>query len=171
MAMVVFAVLHVAAFSLWQKSQETYFRGAEAASAQQNARAALEHMVREIRQAESITIAEADRIGFTSVLDPNTRTYELSTTETTAGRFRLLYTKPGPPAPDCSTPCPIADYLVADGLQLTYRDAAGTVLPTPVSAADRPLIRQVDMMLRAQMVLADPDPPITVSSTTRLRNR
>lgn len=169
--MVVFAILHVAAFALWQKSQEAYFRGAEAASTQQNARAALEHMVREIRQAESITIAEANRITFASVLDSNTRTYELSTTATPTERFRLLYTKPGPPGPDCSTPCPIADYLVTDGLQLTYRDATGAVLPTPVSAANRPLIRQVDIVLRAQMVLADPDPPIEVDSTVRLRNR
>jgi type II secretory pathway pseudopilin PulG len=171
LALVLFSLVIVGVFGLWQKSQETYFRGAEAASVQQNARAALEYLVRDLRQARSITTAQANRIVFTSVLDANTRTYALSATEAPGYRFRLLYTKPGPPDPDCTTPCPLADYLVAGGLQLTYRDADGTVLPAPVSAANLPRIRRVDITLRAQMVLADPNPPVAVTSAVELRNR
>lgn len=138
---------------------------------QQNARAAVEHMVREIRQARGVLTAEVGRLGLTSVLDEQTRTYELSGTSTPAYRYSLLYTKPGPPGPDCATACRIADYVTADGLEFTYRDAAGNVLATPVTGAARLAIRQIDVTVRVQPALADADRPFAFTSSATLRNR
>lgn len=50
-ALVVFAVIIVGILMIWRHSQLAYFQGSEAAELQQNARVALEQMVREIRQA------------------------------------------------------------------------------------------------------------------------
>jgi Tfp pilus assembly protein PilW len=171
LTLALFSILVGGILMAWRHSQQVYFHGAEAAQVQQNARAALEGMIREIRQARGITAAEADRITITSVLDENSRTYQLSGSATSSYRYSLLYTKPGPPAPDCTTPCPIADYIAAGGLQFSYRDAAGAALPMPVSAANRLLIRQVDVAVQVQPALADADPLPPFQSSTKLRNR
>jgi len=47
----VFGVIIMVIVVLWQQSQQAYFRGATAAELQQNARAALEQITREVRQA------------------------------------------------------------------------------------------------------------------------
>jgi Tfp pilus assembly protein PilW len=171
LTLALFSILAGGILMAWRHSQQVYFHGAEAAQVQQNARVAVEQMIREIRQARGITAAEANRITITWVLDETSRTYELSASATPSYRHSLLYTKPGPPGPDCTTPCPIADYIVAGGLQFSYRDAAGAALTLPVSAADRLLIRQVDVEVQVQPALADADPPITFASSARLRNR
>lgn len=49
--LVVFALIVTAIFSVWERSQRAYFQGSEAAELQQNARVALEQVVREVRQA------------------------------------------------------------------------------------------------------------------------
>jgi len=171
LTLALFSILVGGILMAWRHSQQVYFHGAEAAQVQQNARAAVEQMIREIRQARGITAAEANRITITWVLDETSRTYELSGSANPSYRHSLLYTKPGPPGPDCTTPCPIADYIVAGGLQFSYRDAGGAALSVPVSAADRLLIRQVDVAVQVQPALADADPPITFASSTKLRNR
>lgn len=171
LTLALFSILVGGILMAWRHSQQVYFHGAEAAQVQQNARVAVEQMIREIRQARGITAAEANRITITWVLDETSRTYELSGSANPSYRHSLLYTKPGPPGPDCATPCPIADYIVAGGLQFSYRDAAGVAMSTPVSAADRLLIRQVDVAVQVQSALADADPPITFASSTKLRNR
>jgi Tfp pilus assembly protein PilW len=182
---VLFGIIVGGVLITWRHSQETYFHGAEAAQAQQNARAAVELMIREIRQARAVTTAEANRITITSPLDENSRTYELSATSSIAYRYSLLYTKPGPPGPDCTTPCPIADYLVTGTPLFTYRRADGTEIPPPVtSATDRLAIKQIDITVQVQPALADADPPfappsgcpalrptLCFTSSTRLRNR
>jgi prepilin-type N-terminal cleavage/methylation domain-containing protein len=171
LALALFSVLVGGILVAWRQSQEAYFHGAEAAQVQQNARAALEQMIREIREARGITTAEANRLAITSVLDESTRTYELSGSASPSYRHSLLYTKPGPPGPNCTTPCPIADYLVAGGLQFAYRDAAGTLLAAPVTGANRLLIRQIDVSVQVQTALADASPPTTFASSAKLRNR
>jgi type II secretory pathway pseudopilin PulG len=188
LTLALFSILVGGIMMAWSHSQQAYFRGAEAAQVQQNARVAVEQMVRDIRQAKGITAAEANRIVMTSVLDENSRTYELSASASPSHRYSLLYTKPGPPGPNCTTPCPIADYIVAGGLEFSYFDAAGVCLGggppcagTPVSAADRLLIRQVDVTVQVQPALADADPPVACgpppnrspcfSSSAKLRNR
>jgi prepilin-type N-terminal cleavage/methylation domain-containing protein len=171
LTLALFGILVGGILMAWRHSQQVYFHGAEAAQVQQNARAALEGMIREIRQARGITAAEANRITITSVLDENSRTYELSGSASPSYRHSLLYTKPGPPGPDCTTPCPIADYIAAGGLQFSYRDAAGAALSVPVSAANRLLIRQVDVSVQVQPALADADPLPPFASSTQLRNR
>lgn len=176
LTLALFSILVGGILMAWRHSQQVYFHGAEAAQVQQNARAALEGMIREIRQARGITAAEANRITITSVLDENSRTYQLSGSANPSYRHSLLYTKPGPPGPDCTTPCPIADYIAAGGLQFSYRDAAGgclggDCLGVPVSAADRLLIRQVDVAVQVQPALGDADPPFRFESSTQLRNR
>lgn len=171
LTLALFSILVGGILMAWRHSQQVYFHGAEAAQVQQNARVAVEQMIREIRQARGITAAEANRITITWVLDETSRTYELSGSANPSYRHSLLYTKPGPPGPDCTTPCPIADYIVAGGLQFSYRDAGGAALSVPVSAADRLLIRQVDVAVQVQPALADADPPITFASSTKLRNR
>jgi prepilin-type N-terminal cleavage/methylation domain-containing protein len=171
LTLALFSILVGGILLAWRHSQQAYFHGAEAAQVQQNARVAVEQMVREIRQARGITVAEANRIAITSVLDENSRTYELSGSASPSYRYSLVYTKPGPPAPDCTTPCPIADYIVAGGLVFSYRDAGGNALTPPVTAANRLLIRQVDVAVRVQPALADADPPIEFASSAKLRNR
>jgi type IV pilus assembly protein PilW len=49
--LVVFALIVTAIFAVWEQSQRAYFQGSEAAELQQNARVALEQVVREVRQA------------------------------------------------------------------------------------------------------------------------
>ena len=50
-ALVAFVLVVTGIFYVWNYSQRAYFQGAEAADLQQNVRAALEQMTREIRQA------------------------------------------------------------------------------------------------------------------------
>jgi len=50
-ALTVFGLIIVGIFVVWEYSQRAYFQGSEAAELQQNARVAMEQMVREIRQA------------------------------------------------------------------------------------------------------------------------
>lgn len=162
------AVIVAGTLSLWQKKQEAYFRGSEAAQAQQDGRVALQVMARDIRQAMTIVAAEAGRIVFESILDPipaPQRTFDLGTV---AGCIPLCvrYDRG-----DGSGARAIADNLVSNGLQFTYRDAGGNVLSAPVSAANLLLIQQVDITVRGQMTLANPDPPFAFSSTVKLRNR
>ena len=166
-ALAIFIAIAGAVLLVWQQSQQAYFHGAGAAEIQQNARAAVEHMVREIRQAQSITTGEGTRIIFTSVRDTSSRTYALSASASPGYRYSLLYTK----APECAAPCPIADYLVAGGLTFAYLDAARTVLPTPLSAADRIRVAEVDIRVRAQTTVADAEPAQQLESSARLRNR
>jgi Tfp pilus assembly protein PilW len=184
LTLVLFSIIVGGILLAWRHSQQAYFHGAEAAQVQQNARAAVEQMIREIRQARGITTAETNRLTITSVLDENARTYELSGTATASYRYSLLYTKPGPPGPNCTTPCPIADYLVAGGLEFTYRRADGTIITPPVTAADRLAIKQIDVTVQVQPALVDADAPyvpppscasvrptLCFTSSTRLRNR
>ncbi|MGH7318549.1 MAG: PilW family protein [Candidatus Rokuibacteriota bacterium] len=184
LTLALFSILVVGVLAAWRHSQQVYFHGAEAAQVQQNARAAVEQMIREIRQAKGLTTAEANRLTITSVLDENSRTYELSASPTTSYRYTLLYTKPGPPGPNCTTPCPIADYLVTGTPLFTYRRADRSVITPPVTAAARLAIKQIDVTVQVQPALADADPPfappsdcpdsrptLCFSSSTRLRNR
>ncbi len=185
LTLALFGILIGGVLAAWRHSQQAYFHGAEAAQVQQNARAAVEQMIREIRQAKGVTTAEENRLTITSVLDENSRTYELTGSPTTSYRYSLLYTKPGPPGPNCTTPCPIADYLVTGTPLFTYRRADGTAITPPVTgAADRLAIKQIDVTVQVQPALADADPPfappsscpslrptLCFTSSTRLRNR
>ena len=49
--LLVFSIIMMVIIVLWEQSQQAYFRGATTAELQQNARAALEQMTREVRQA------------------------------------------------------------------------------------------------------------------------
>jgi Tfp pilus assembly protein PilW len=165
------AIISAATITLWQKQQETYFRGSEAAQVQQDARAALELIAREIRQATEVSTADTGIITFRmyrSATDPDPaplRTFDLATGSGCA-RSCVRYNRG-----DVAGAQPIAEGIVAGGLQFTYRDAAGAVLaPVPLSATNLNLIKQVDIMIRGQMTLTDPDPPFTFESSVKLRN-
>jgi Tfp pilus assembly protein PilW len=157
----------VATMLLWQKQQETYFRGSEAAQVQQDARAALQLIVRDLRQAKTILTADAGQIVFQSAADADPapqRTFDLGTV-TSCDRLCVRYNRG-----DGAGAQPIAEGMLA--LTFTYRDANNAVLtPLPLTVANRQLVQQVDVTLQAQMTLADPDPAFTFSSSVKLRNR
>jgi Tfp pilus assembly protein PilW len=167
-ALAIAGIVAVATLGVWQKSQEAYFRGSDAATAQQETRTGQQLLVREIRQAASILTAEAGRIVFESAADPDpapARTFDVGTAAGCA--LRCLRYDRG----DGAGPQLVADNLVTNGLQLVYRDAAGAILAAPVSAADRFRIRSVDVTVQGQMSLSDPDPPFRFSTGVKLRNR
>jgi Tfp pilus assembly protein PilW len=168
-ALTLASIVVLATLELWQKTQETYFRGSEAAAAQQEARAAQQLMVREIRQARSIVTGDTGTIVFESALDPDPAPQRVFDLASSAGCVpRCLRFDRG----DGGGAQLVANNIVVSGLQLVYRDAAGVVLPTPVSAANRPLIQSVDITVQGQMSLAtDPDPPFTFFTSVKLRNR
>jgi Tfp pilus assembly protein PilW len=159
----------VATMFLWQSQQENYFRGSEAAQVQQDARGALLLMVRDLRQATGILTAQAESIVFQSAADADPapqRTFDLGT-GTGCASLCLRYNRG-----DGAGAQPIADGIVADGLQFTYRDANGAVLAAlPLSEPDRLRVRVIDVALVGQTVIANPDPPFTFASSIRLRNR
>jgi Tfp pilus assembly protein PilW len=163
------AIIGAITMSLWQTQQETYFRGSEAAQVQQDARAALELIARELRQAKTVSTANTGIIVFQSAADPDPapqRTFDLASGAGCA-RFCVRYNRG-----DGAGTQPMADGIVAGGLQFTYRDGAGSVLAAvPLNATDRLRVRQVDITLVGQMVLTDPDPPFTFASSVKLRNR
>jgi Tfp pilus assembly protein PilW len=166
-ALTLAGIIAMATMSLWQTQQETYFRGAEATQVQQDARAALQLMVRDVRQAKSILTAEAGRIVFQSAADADpapARTFDLGAV-TGCQNLCVRYDRG-----DGAGAQPIADGMV--GLTFAYRDASDTVLGAlPLSVSDLLRIRQVDIALAGQMTLTDPDPPFTFASSIKLRNR
>ena len=163
------AMIAAATISLWRTQQEVFFRGSEAAQAQQDARAALELIARDLRQAKIVSTAGSGHISFASASDADpapARTFDLATGSGCISRC-VRYNRG-----DGAGPQPIADGIVVGGLQFTYRDAAGTVLAAvPLNATDRLRIHQVDITVVGQMMLADPDPPFTFASSVTLRNR
>ena len=169
LAVALAGLIAAAIMVLWQKQQETYFRGSEAAQVQQDARAALELIARDLRQAKTVSMAAAAGITFQSAADRDPappRTFDLGAA-TGCASLCIRYDRG-----DGTGPQPIADGLVPTGLQFTYRDATGTALPAlPLSATDRLRIRQIDITLVAQMILPNPDPPFTFASSVQLRNR
>lgn len=163
------AIIAAATMSLWQKQQETYFRGSEAAQVQQDTRAALQLIVRDLRQAKTVTTADAGRIVFQSAADPDpapSRTFDLGTVSGCTP-LCVRYDRGNGAGAQA-----IAEGIVTNGLQFTYRDGCGVVLATvPLSVTDRLKVRQVDISLVGQMILTDPDPPFTFASSVKLRNR
>jgi type II secretory pathway pseudopilin PulG len=169
LAVALAGLVAAATMFLWQKQQETYFRGSEAAQVQQDTRAALELVARDLRQARTVSTADTGRIVFQSAADADPapqRTFDLGSGSGCA-RLCVRYD-----LGDGAGAQPIADGIVAGGLQFTYRDVGGSVLAAvPLSATDRLRIRQVDITLVGQMVLTDPDPPFTFATSVKLRNR
>src|SRR5262249_21820688 len=154
---------------VWQKQQETYFRGSEAAQVQQDVRAALERVARDLRQAKTVSTADTGRIVFKSAADADPALDRTVDFGSTSGCTRLCVRYN---LGDGAGAQPIADGIVPGGLQFTYRDSGGTVLAAvPLSATDRLRIRLVDITLVGQMILPDPDPPFTFTTSVKLRNR
>lgn len=166
-ALAIAGILAAATMILWQKQQETYFRGSEAAQVQQDARAALQLLVRDLRQAKSVVTADASRIVFQSAADADPspqRTFDIGAMAS-CQRNCIRYNRG-----DGAGAQPIAEGIVA--LAFTYRDASDAILtPLPLTAANRLRIRQVDVSLSGQMVVSDPDPPFTFAVSVQLRNR
>jgi Tfp pilus assembly protein PilW len=165
-AIAIAAIISAATLLLWQKQQETYFRGTEAAQVQQDLRAALQVIIRDVRQARTVVTAESDRIVFQSAAEADPVPQRTLTLGTVSGCVPLcmLYNRG-----DGTGAQPIAEGLVA--LTFVYRDANDVVLTAPVSAAQLKDIRQIDIALQGQMVMANPDPPFSFSSSIKLRNR
>jgi type II secretory pathway pseudopilin PulG len=166
-AFAIAGILAAATMILWQKQQETYFRGSEAAQVQQDARAALQLLVRDVRQAKSILVADASRIVFQSAADADPSPQRTFDVGAMAGcQSSCIRYNRG----DGGGAQPIADGIV--GLTFTYRDDADAILtPLPLTAANRLRIRQVDVTLAGQMILTDPDPPFAFAQSVKLRNR
>lgn len=167
LAVALAGLIATAILSLWQTQQETYFRGSEAAQAQQEARAALQLMIRDLRQAKTLLTAEAGRIVFQSAADADPapqRVFDLGSMTGCTNRC-VRYDRG-----DGAGAQPSADGMLA--LTFTYRDASGAVLGAlPLSETDRLRVRQLDLALQGQMILPDPDPPFTFTSSLKLRNR
>lgn len=155
-----------ATISLWQKEQEVFFRASEGAKAQQDVRVGLLSIVRDLRQAKGIIDAGASRIVFQSAADPDPaprRTFDFGG-GTGCATLCVRYDRGGGAGSQV-----IADDIL--GLQFTYRDTNDNVLVPPLSDANRLLVRQVDVQVRGQANMSDPDPPFAFSSSVTLRNR
>ncbi len=127
-AMAVLGLLLAGLFLTLQQGQTVYAFGAGRAEVQQNARVALERMLREVRTATKITTANASSVTFEFLDESNTLVTVAYTLNGTA--LQRNQTAPAPAAPQPET-------LIGgvSSLALTYFDLNNTQLASPVAAA------------------------------------
>jgi prepilin-type N-terminal cleavage/methylation domain-containing protein len=121
-AMAVLALLMSGLFLTLRQGQTVYLYGAGRAEVQQNARVALERMLRELRTAGSVATADGDDVKFTFLDDTNTLvTVEYSVAGTALQRNQTVPAVAGQP-----------DVLVGGvtGFTVTYYDITNTATTT-----------------------------------------
>ena len=161
-AMAVLGLLMAGLFLTLQEGQTVYLYGAGRAEVQQNARVALERMLRELRTASSVATADADDVQFTFLDDTNTLvTVEYSVAGTTLQRNQTVPAVAGQP-----------DVLVGGvtGFTVTYYDITNTATTTATA------VYAVDILITTgsdDATLASYSPAnrrATVAGRVRLRN-
>jgi len=161
-AMAVLGLLMSGLFLTLRQGQTVYLYGAGRAEVQQNARVALERMLRELRTASSVATADADDVQFTFLDDTNTLvTVEYSVAGTTLQRNQTVPAVAGQP-----------DVLVGGvtGFTVTYYDITNTATTTATA------VYAVDILITTgsdDATLASYSPAnrrATVAGRVRLRN-
>jgi prepilin-type N-terminal cleavage/methylation domain-containing protein len=161
-AMAVLALLMSGLFLALRQGQTVYLYGAGRAEVQQNARVALERMLRELRTASSVVTADADDVEFTFLDDTNTLvTVEYSVAGTNLQRNQTVPAVAG--QPEILTGG-ITDFTV------TYYNITNTATTTPAA------VYAVDISITTgsnDATLASYSPAnrrATVAGRVRLRN-
>ncbi|MBZ0266788.1 fibronectin type III domain-containing protein [bacterium] len=145
--LVIAALLTFGIFRIFQTTSESFDRGTENIDGQQNARAALDWIARELRGAKGFTLAQADEVTFLSDRNvPNQiRTFRLDTDDDDGDgdTSELLLTRN---PDDDGTPGVFTDEIAIgiESLLFTYRDGNGN--PTTSRAA----VQEVEVAVIAQ---------------------
>jgi len=140
-------------YTLQQQGLYSYMMGSAKVEAQQNARVALDLMVRELRSATSVT---AIGVGDFTFVDQNGVTIRYNLTGTNLQR----------------TANAVVDVLIGgvQNLTLTYRDSSGVVTATPASVANV-VITITTQPQAANPCVANPrNQQMVVQDQVRLRN-
>ena len=157
-AMAVLTVLLAGLLVTFQEGQNVYSFGAGRSEVQQNARVALDRMLRELRTAAQITTAIADDVKFTFVDDSGTSvTVEYSLNGTNIQRNQTVPAIGGQPATLTGG---------VAGLTITYYDVSNNTTTTPGN------VYSVDIQLTTQPedTSLPNSPKVVVQGRVRLRN-
>jgi len=157
-AMAVLTVLLAGLLVTFQEGQNVYSFGAGRSEVQQNARVALDRMLRELRTAAQITTAIADDVKFTFVDDSGTSvTVEYSLNGTNIQRNQTVPAIGGQPATLTGG---------VAGLTITYYDVSNDTTTTPGN------VYSVDIQLTTQPedTSLPNSPRVVVQGRVRLRN-
>jgi len=157
-AMAVLTVLLAGLLVTFQEGQNVYSFGAGRSEVQQNARVALDRMLRELRTAAQITTAIADDVKFTFVDDSGTSvTVEYSLNGTNIQRNQTVPAIGGQPATLTGG---------VAGLTITYYDVSNNTTTTPGN------VYSVDIQLTTQPedTSLPNSPRVVVQGRVRLRN-
>ncbi len=125
----ILAVIMLSVFRVFTATNQTYRRGSESIDGQQNTRAALSWLSRELRSAKSFTVINANEVTFVSDVnvDNQSRTFRLDATDWDADGDQTELLLIRNPADDGSAG-PVTDEVAVgiDQLAFTYRDQSGT---------------------------------------------
>jgi len=157
-AMAVLALLLAGLFLTLQEGQNVYSFGAGRSEVQQNARVALDRMLRELRTATQITTASPNDIKFTFVDDSGASvTVEYSLGGTNIQRNQTVPAIGGQPATLTGG---------VAGLTITYYDVSNNTTTTPGD------VYSVDIQLTTQLedTSLPNSPKVVVQGRVRLRN-
>ncbi|MFN8177025.1 MAG: fibronectin type III domain-containing protein [bacterium] len=143
-ALVIMGVVAFGLFKIFTTTNESYKRGVAGIDGQQNVRAALSWMSRELRGAKGFSRIDPDQVTFLSDehVHNQTRTFRLDSTDRDGDGDRselLLVRSPN----DDGTPGVFTDEIAVglDSLRFTYRDENGAVTPS------RPTVREVEVFV------------------------
>ena len=157
-AMAVLTLLLAGLLVTFQEGQNVYSFGAGRSEVQQNARVALDRMLRELRTAAQITTATSNDIQFTFVDDSGTSvTVEYSLNGTNIQRNQTVPAIGGQPATLTGG---------VAGLTITYYDVSNNTTTTPGN------VYSVDIQLTTQLedTSLPNSPQVVVQGRVRLRN-
>jgi prepilin-type N-terminal cleavage/methylation domain-containing protein len=158
-AIAVLTVLLAGLLATFQEGLNVYSFGAGRSEIQQNARVALDRMLRELRTAAQITTASADDVKFTFVDDSGTSvTVEYSLGGTNIQRNQTVPAIGGQPATLTGG---------VAGLTITYYDVSNNTTTTPGN------VYSVDIQLTTQPedTSLPNSPQVVVQGRVRLRNQ
>lgn len=167
-AMVVLGVVGAAAVSALGQGVRSGARGQARGDALMDLQLVAQRMSREIRAANPILTAEANRIEVQIVRAGQTRRYryELAPMPAPATRNRLVEVRTVGTTPGTFV---LGEEFLAGGLTLSYADGAGNALTSlPLSQGDRARVKTVTVTLTRFTPLSLA--PMTVSTTVSVRN-
>lgn len=165
-------------YLMYETSQVSFTKGERQTDLQQNARIALDRIVRELRLVGSdpsgiigsepaILVAEASRIRFYADADSDSATDRVEYTFSAATQMiqRELWRSNGA----SSGAQPLAQTVTA--LTFAYFDGSNNALPTPVAAGSRGSIRRISVTVTTtDTVTGQLQQPFTMQADVRPRN-
>jgi prepilin-type N-terminal cleavage/methylation domain-containing protein len=142
--LVLVAIVTLGVFRVFTATSRSYHRGTESIDGQQNTRAALNWLSKELRGAKGFTLIRPDEVTFLSdVKVPNqARTFRLDVDDVDGDGFRselLLIRNPA----DDGTPGVVVDEIAVgiDSLAFVYRDGTGA------STSSRSAVQEVEIFV------------------------